>query len=243
MFVLVFLDCKDVWSASREIRRASLARPKDVCKTHFSRFFSSLTPFSPSFQTFRSRPLRSRTRKQQVALSWQAKKTSAQEAADFRSTTPVYSCVLLTSRGFRSVVETIVALCFCAVVWVQCPFKRLYYVIDSCLDLSTTTIFFCPKVAVVETEADSSPVVSLCLSLVALSITPWSRRTRYAKTTGDESKTEVQLHVLTSCLNSEKVARCPSSQKTYASLSGNLFTTLSNLSPIVSASRGLVEVP
>ena len=46
-------------------------------------------------------------------ISWRAKKTSAREPADFRSTTPVYSCVLLTSRVFRGVVETIVDLLLC----------------------------------------------------------------------------------------------------------------------------------
>ena len=43
-------------------------------------------------------------------ISWRGKETSAREPADFRSTTPVYSCVLLTSRVFRGVVETIVDL-------------------------------------------------------------------------------------------------------------------------------------
>ena len=40
-------------------------------------------------------------------------KTSAREAVDFRSTTPVYSCVILTSRVSRGVVETIVDLLLC----------------------------------------------------------------------------------------------------------------------------------
>ena len=46
-------------------------------------------------------------------ISWRGKETSAREPADFRSTTPVYSCVLLTSRVFRGVVETIVDLLLC----------------------------------------------------------------------------------------------------------------------------------
>ena len=39
--------------------------------------------------------------------------TSAREAADFRSTTPVYSCALLTSLVFLGIVETIVDLLLC----------------------------------------------------------------------------------------------------------------------------------
>ena len=206
------LVCK-AWSASREIRRASLAPCHTLQWCAKKAFFAF--PFLVSLSVFTLVPdlsfdclcaLDLRGLGQSPIMACQ--KTSAREAADFRSTTPVYSSALLTSLVFLGVVETNVDLLLCFIVGLvsfQAFLSRHWLLLRHlCNGHPSTTAIFLSQ--------------------------------------GGRCR-ELQLHILTSCLNSEKVARSPSSQKTYASLSGNLSTTLSNLSPIVSPSRSLVEVP
>ena len=111
------------WSASREIRCASLAlchTPQWCVKKAFFTFpfLVSLSVFTLvpdlSFDCSCALDLRGLGQSPIIGLiSWRAKKTSVREPADFRSTTRVYSCVILTSRVSRGVVETIVDLLLC----------------------------------------------------------------------------------------------------------------------------------
>ena len=58
---------------------------------------------------------------------------------------PLFTLVLFLLRWCFLVFWKPLLICFCALVLVLCPFKRFYYVIHSCLDISATAIFFVPR--------------------------------------------------------------------------------------------------